>query len=161
MNSKFFRGVARGQSRRRHQRLAIDPLLAIHDEQNIDAMARASNRFWWVPFGSVPEIAAQELHTRIAEGRAPYLLDVRTNREWTDSRIAGAVNLPIINFRSGLATLELERAQPIVAICLTAHRSIPAVRALRAAGFEHVQQLQGGMRAWWKAGLPVVEGAQP
>jgi rhodanese-related sulfurtransferase len=29
---------------------------------------------------------------------------------------------------------------------------------LRAAGFEDVCQLQGGMGAWWIAGLPVVKG---
>ncbi|MEJ2087327.1 MAG: rhodanese-like domain-containing protein [Gammaproteobacteria bacterium] len=91
----------------------------------------------WVPFGSVPEISAGDLHACITEGRAPCLLDVRTNREWVASRISGAVNLPITDFRSGLD-----------------------VRALRAAGFRDVRQLQGGMRAWWKAGLPVVEGPE-
>jgi rhodanese-related sulfurtransferase len=123
-------------------------------------MAAASNRFWWVPFGSVPEISAGDLHACITEGRAPCLLDVRTNREWVASRISGAVNLPITDFRSGLDALELDRGGAIVTICLTAHRSIPAVRALRAAGFRDVRQLQGGMRAWWKAGLPVVEGPE-
>jgi rhodanese-related sulfurtransferase len=40
----------------------------------------------------------------------------------------------------------------VVAICLTAHRSIPAVRLLRARGFE-AAQLAGGMLAWRVAGF--------
>jgi rhodanese-related sulfurtransferase len=43
----------------------------------------------------------------------------------------------------------------VVAICLTAHRSIPAVRLLRENGFE-ARQLQGGMLAWRAAQLPEV-----
>jgi rhodanese-related sulfurtransferase len=78
-------------------------------------MAAASNRFWWVPFGSVPEISAGDLHACITEGRAPCLLDVRTNREWVASRISGAVNLPITDFRSGLDALELDRGGAIEA----------------------------------------------
>jgi len=41
----------------------------------------------------------------------------------------------------------------VVAICLTAHRSIPAVRLLASEGFE-ATQLKGGMLAWRAAGLP-------
>jgi hypothetical protein len=45
------------------------------------------------------------------------------------------------------ATLGLDPSRPVVAICLTAHRSIPAVRLLRNRGFD-AAQLAGGMRAW-------------
>jgi len=116
------------------------------------------SRFWWIPFGSVPEISPNELHTKLGGDPVPYILDVRTHREWVSSRIEGAVNIPITSFRTDLKSLGLETGRPVIAICLSAHRSIPAVRALRAAGFVDARQLQGGMFAWWKAGLPVVEG---
>ena len=38
-------------------------------------------------------------------------------------------------------------------VCLTAHRSVPAVRLLRERGFDAVQ-LSGGMIAWRAARLP-------
>ena len=38
--------------------------------------------------------------------------------------------------------------RPVVAICLSAHRSIPAARLLRAHGFPDAAQLAGGMLAW-------------
>jgi rhodanese-related sulfurtransferase len=40
-----------------------------------------------------------------------------------------------------------------VAICKTAHRSIPAVRLLRQQGY-NAQQVAGGMDRWRSAGLP-------
>jgi rhodanese-related sulfurtransferase len=53
-----------------------------------------------------------------------------------------------------LASLQLNTEQPIIAICLSAHRSIPAVRLLQARGFENTVQLKGGMLAWWNKHYP-------
>lgn len=114
--------------------------------------------FWWLPFGRVPEISADDLHQRLSEVPAPYILDVRSPKEWQESRIDGAINVPITSFRASLQQIELDAGRPVFAICLSAHRSIPAVRALRQLGFSDARQLQGGMQAWWKAGLPVVQG---
>jgi len=57
--------------------------------------------------------------------------------------------------REQLPGLGLAAGTAVVAICLSAHRSPPAVRLLQAAGFE-ARQLEGGMVAWSSAGLPVV-----
>ena len=116
------------------------------------------NFFWWLPFGSVPEIPAHELHDSLRSEPAPHILDVRTSKEWFESHIDGAVNVPISSLRAEISNLEIDRERPVVAICLSAHRSIPAVRLLQAYGYKDVRQLQGGMQAWWRAALPVVEG---
>ncbi len=111
----------------------------------------------WNPFGSVPEIPPRDLLEELGRESPPVLIDVRTHIEWERSRIAGAVNVPIVSFADRLAALGLEPARPVVAICLSAHRSVPAVRLLRERGFVAVQ-LAGGMLAWWAAKLPVVKG---
>lgn len=112
--------------------------------------------FWWVPFGKVPEISAERLEAMRADPAVrPQILDVRTGAEWRLSRIPGAINVPITEFGARLAALQLDKSRPIITICLSAHRSIPAVRALRKAGFRNAVQLQGGMRSWWRADLPV------
>ena len=112
---------------------------------------------WWLPFGHVPEIEAGQLHARLQGDPAPQVVDVRTVIEWRSSRIPGAISVPVTELRARLPSLGLDRSRPVVAICLSAHRSIPAVRMLRASGFEACQ-LSGGMRAWWRAGLPVLQG---
>jgi rhodanese-related sulfurtransferase len=112
--------------------------------------------FWWWPFGKVPEVPASELDTMRGKDRTrPQLVDVRAPTEWRSGHIAGAINVPITELGSRITGLKLDPKRPIVAICRSAHRSIPAVRLLRQHGFDDVCQLQGGMIAWVKAGLAV------
>ncbi len=115
-----------------------------------------SRLFWWVPFGGVPELDPGELARRLEADEPIQLLDVRTHGEWRRGHIPGAVNLPITGLADHLDELGLVEDAPVVAICLSAHRSIPAVRLLRRRGFEDVRQLRGGMLAWRRAGLPEI-----
>ena len=115
---------------------------------------RLQDLLWWLPFGQVPEVSPVELRQSLLSDSPPQILDVRTGIEWRKSRIPGAVNVPIQELRRRLDALPLDRGQPIVAICLSAHRSIPAVRLLSARGYADVVKLQGGMLAWWKADYP-------
>jgi rhodanese-related sulfurtransferase len=116
---------------------------------------RLSKLLWWLPFGRVSEIAPERLAGVLARPEeAPQLLDVRTEGEWQRGHIPGAINVPIQQLRRRLPTLGLDRSRPVVAICLSAHRSIPAVRLLHRSGFEGAMQMAGGMLAWRRRGLP-------
>jgi rhodanese-related sulfurtransferase len=111
--------------------------------------------FWWLPFGKVPEVLPSELAEKLQNpALSPQLLDVRTHKEWQKGHLPGAVSLPITVLRSKLDTLTFDKEQPVIAICLSAHRSIPAVRLLRRYGYKNVTQLAGGMIAWRRHGLP-------
>ncbi len=112
---------------------------------------------WWLPFGRVPEIGAAELSELLGGRSAPQLLDIRTPSEFAAGRIRGARNVPLTTLPSRLDALGLDRARPVVAICLSAHRSAPAVRLLAERGFQ-ASQLAGGMIAWRAAGLPEIGG---
>lgn len=120
---------------------------------------RLKASFWWLPVGRVAEITATELHDRLSGRRHVQIIDVRTAAEWRRSHIPGAVSVPIQTLRHNLAALQLDSHQAIVAICLSAHRSIPAVRLLQAKGFANAVQLKGGMLAWWHKRYPT-EGAR-
>jgi len=112
--------------------------------------------FWWWPFGKVPEVSARQLDGLLQDrAAAPQLVDVRTLTEWRAGHIAGAIHVPIVELDARIAGLRLDGARPIVAICRTAHRSVPAVRLLQKHGFKEACQLQGGMLAWQREGLPV------
>jgi rhodanese-related sulfurtransferase len=112
---------------------------------------------WWLPFGTVPETHPVRLAQLLGSPEEPQLLDVRTEQEFRRGHLRGAVSAPIGSLRRRLGEIGLDRSRPVVAICLSAHRSIPAVRLLRNAGFE-ATQLAGGMLAWRSAGFPEVEG---
>jgi rhodanese-related sulfurtransferase len=112
---------------------------------------------WWFPFGPVPEVPAPALSRALRDLIPPQLIDVRTPQEFAAGHIEGAVNVPVTALAGRLPLLGLDPERSVVAICLTAHRSIPAVRLLRGQGLE-VQQLAGGMLAWRAAGLPERRG---
>jgi len=108
---------------------------------------------WWFPFGSVAGIHPAVLATALNAEPALQLVDVRTGVEYAGGHIRGAVNVPITALVSRLASLGLDRSRPVVAVCLSAHRSPPAVRLFRRHGYDAVE-LAGGMLAWRAAGLP-------
>jgi len=85
---------------------------------------------------AVREIAPRALHARL--GDDPLVLDVRTALEFAASRIPGALHAPLLGLEDALDRLQaagaLRAARPTFAICLSAHRSVPAVRALHARG---------------------------
>jgi rhodanese-related sulfurtransferase len=108
---------------------------------------------WWLPFGRVPEIRPSDLAEELKGATPPFLLDVRSSVEFAAGHLPGAVNVPVTSLASSLVSLGLDPGRPVVAICLSAHRSPPAVRLLRRSGIE-ARQLAGGMLAWWAAGLP-------
>ncbi len=120
-------------------------------------MGFLTDRFWWLPFGSVPEVTAKELQVELAKTRnRPNLLDVRTMGEWKQCAIKNSALLPVSLLSRQVDTLQFDKDEPIVAICRSATRSIGAVRLLKAAGYTNVRQLQGGIMAWQKLNYPTI-----
>jgi rhodanese-related sulfurtransferase len=94
-----------------------------------------------------------------ADPGAVRLLDVRTPGEFATAHIAGSYNVPVDVLAEHSAEIRgLER--PVVLICQSGQRADRADAVLRASGMRHLQVLDGGMRAWLDAGLPVNRGAQ-
>lgn len=116
-----------------------------------------SGMFWWLPFGSVPEISPADLQQQLIGKNPPQLLDVRSPPEWQSGVIEGSVLLPVQNLKTQIGTLNFDKSKPIIAICRSAHRSIGAVRLLEAAGYEVAVQLEGGMLAWEGNGFKVTK----
>lgn len=110
---------------------------------------------WWFPFGKVPEVGPERLARRLASSEPVQLVDVRTRREFEAGHILGARHVPIHRLRAELPELGLDRRLPVVVVCLSGHRSVPAVRLFKRSGFRNAGQLAGGMKAWRSEHLPV------
>lgn len=115
----------------------------------------------WLPFGRVPEIDPRSLAERLGRPNAPVVIDVRTGAEVARGTVPGARHVPVQELAVRLDALGLRPGCEVVAVCESAHRSIPAVRLLRERGYR-AAQLAGGMSAWRRAGLPIArpEGAR-
>ena len=97
---------------------------------------------------SVPSVTPAEAADRVAEGW--MLLDVRTEGEWAEARIPGAVHVPMDQL---MARLD-EVADRVVCVCAVGARSGRVAEYLNAQGHQAVN-LEGGIYAWADAGLPV------
>ena len=88
-----------------------------------------------------------------------HLLDVREPDEWRAGHIDGAQHIPLGQLRERLG--EIPTGTPILAVCRHGNRSESAARGLRTLGYT-VENLEGGVTAWKRAGLPLVaEGGAP
>jgi rhodanese-related sulfurtransferase len=81
-----------------------------------------------------------------------HLLDVREQDEWDAGHIAGAQHVPLGELRKRLD--EVPKDRTILAVCRHGNRSEAATRGLRTLGYA-VENLEGGVTAWKRAGLPL------
>lgn len=101
----------------------------------------------------VAETTATELAQEIQEGAALQIVDVREAGEWRGGRIPGSIHIPLGQL--GQRVGELDPQTRVVAVCRTGNRSTWATMALQNAGFSDVVNLDGGVVAWARAGLPI------
>lgn len=89
--------------------------------------------------------------------RAEYhLLDVREDDEWQAGHIEGAQHVPLGQLAGRLDEVPKERT--VVAVCRSGQRSGVAARGLGQRGYA-AENLEGGVTAWTRAGLPLVTDA--
>jgi len=83
-----------------------------------------------------------------------HLLDVREDDEWQAGHIEGAQHIPLGELGDRVG--ELPTGRQIVAVCRSGSRSAAAVRGLKQLGYDALN-LDGGVTAWSRAGLPLVD----
>jgi glyoxylase-like metal-dependent hydrolase (beta-lactamase superfamily II) len=100
-------------------------------------------------------IAPADLQARRADSAPPFLLDVRSPLEFESERLEGAVNVPLEQLAGRLD--EVPTTADVVVVCRTGIRATLAAETLGRAG-RRARVLEGGVRAWRRAGLPLREG---
>ncbi len=93
-----------------------------------------------------------EAQKKLNQKPKPFLLDVRQPDEYRSGHIPGAKLIPLGELQTRLK--ELPKSQEIICVCRSGNRSLSATRQLTGAGY-HVANLNGGMIAWARSGLPV------
>ncbi|WP_211877788.1 molybdopterin-synthase adenylyltransferase MoeB [Pseudarthrobacter albicanus] len=102
--------------------------------------------------GTEHTVTATQLATMLASRKAGLkdfqLVDVRESGEYEIVRIDGAVLIPQGRILAGEAWHELPQDTDIVFHCKAGTRSAAVLAAARAAGYERVSHLDGGILAW-------------
>ena len=95
---------------------------------------------------------ADRLADRILNGDVT-VVDVRSESEWDEEHLPGAMHI-MLGYLPERAR-EVINSKPVVVQCRTGARSAIGASILQAAGAEEVINMQGGLRDWAAAGLPL------
>jgi thioredoxin 1 len=102
---------------------------------------------------SESSLTPQDFDAQYKATENAVLLDVRTPEEIAGGKIANAQNIVWDDsFADKLSNLE---HKPIFIYCGSGIRSKKAMAILKEKGYEPIYELDGGMKAWKAAGMPV------
>ncbi|TFW18311.1 rhodanese-like domain-containing protein [Duganella callida] len=98
----------------------------------------------------------QDVTMLINRGKAT-VLDVRDAKEFAEGHLPEARNIPLADLDKRISELNKFKNQSVIVVCKTGARASAAAAKLAKAGFGDVVNLEGGIAAWQKAGLPLAK----
>jgi rhodanese-related sulfurtransferase len=106
----------------------------------------------------VAQCTVADVKARLDRGERFQLIDVREDSEWAVDRAAGARHIGRGVLERDVESLIPEKATPLVLYCGGGFRSALAADNLQKMGYTNVISMDGGIRAWREAGLPLEKG---
>jgi rhodanese-related sulfurtransferase len=107
------------------------------------------------PVSGPKKITAEELNKLIQRSQAPLILDVRSEGEFAQGHIPGALNIPHDQLSGRLTELGVAKTDEIVVHCYSGHRANIAETTLDNYGYVNLRNLEGHMEGWKKGGYPM------
>ncbi|NUS61418.1 MAG: rhodanese-like domain-containing protein [Lysobacter sp.] len=86
------------------------------------------------------------------------VVDFSATNDFEKGHIPGSKNVVFSQFDPDNKVLANAKSLPVVAVCRNGQASEGAAKRLKAAGFEQVYWLDGGIAAWQQAELPLAKG---
>ncbi len=96
--------------------------------------------------------------TQLINRQNAVVLDLREQNEFAAGRLPNALHIPLAQLATRGQELAKFIGRPIIAYCDRGNSSRMAASALAKLGFTDVFTLQGGLRAWSEAGMPLEKG---
>lgn len=101
--------------------------------------------------GGLSTAAAVQLINR----EKAVVIDVCGIAEFAAGHIGGAKNVPLADLESRLPAVVKNKTLPLVIVCARGSRAKSAVVIAHKLGYANAQVLDGGLKAWKDAGLPI------
>jgi rhodanese-related sulfurtransferase len=106
-------------------------------------------------FRTITSLEAQQM---LQERSDLVFIDVRTPQERAQARIAGSQLVAVGDVMRG--KFDVPKDKPVLLVCAVGGRSWVAGKALAAMGYDEVYNMEGGIEAWYRAGLPLELGPE-
>ncbi len=85
------------------------------------------------------------------------VLDLRVAAEYKKGHIKGAKSVPLNEFAGSVEKFSAHRDKPVLIYCNSGNTATRAVKLLKKAGFEKINNLEGGIAAWKEASMPLTK----
>ena len=83
------------------------------------------------------------------------VVDICEPAEFAAGHVTGAKNIPLGDFEARLPGVVKNKTLPLILVCASGARSARAVVIAKKLGYEQAQSLNGGLKAWKDANLPL------
>lgn len=104
---------------------------------------------------AIKNVDVNEAEQLLKQNKTVVVLDVRTPKEHGEARIKGAKNIDFYESDFAKKVEKLDRKQTYLVHCASGGRSSKTRELMKSLGFESIYHLEGGFKAWEKAGKPV------
>lgn len=133
----------------------------VHADQNLDgAQAKnykdeCTNKVYLSLAGEKPmEIGASDLLRCMSHCNDVLVVNVLGRRFWEDARIKGSVCAPLKELEQEARKWDRNQKIVVYCACKQCDASAKAYRLLKSMGFKRVLAYEGGIREWYRNGLP-------
>ncbi len=109
---------------------------------------------------AIRECASAEVKARLDRGEPFHFIDVREDWEFAKDHAKGARHIGRGVLERDIESLIPDKQAEIVLYCGGGYRSALAAESLGQMGYTNVCSMDGGIRAWRKAGYPVERGGE-
>ncbi len=103
---------------------------------------------------SFDNLTVPEYRERFFDGEADHVLvDVRTQSEYTQGHLPGAINIPLDSLPVNVG--QIPKGKPVVVVCASGNRSRTGSSLIAQAGYDTVYNLKGGTMVWMMHRYPL------
>ena len=103
------------------------------------------------------QASALQATQMINRGKSTAVIDVRTADAFAAGHLRDAKHIPLADLGNRSGELDKSKIKTIIVVDHDGKDANQAARQLKAAGFEDIYGLEGGIAAWTAAGLPLIK----
>lgn len=90
--------------------------------------------------------------------KGALVVDIRAAEEANQGRLINSTNIPMAELPARLGELGKKKEKPVLLVSSDGRGAASSAKLLRANGFENIHNLNGGIRGWREAQLPLEKG---
>ena len=127
--------------------LYINSVFFMHYRKKVIKMKNLLKKIFYRSFED-KEISYKDL-TTLMKDKKVFLIDVRSNQEYEEGHLDGAINIPLFNIEKDIEKVVQSKQDTVILYCAKGIRSMEAKKILENLGYERVYNLKGGIDKIW------------